>query len=938
MSISGKIRYLTECYKAESNTSVISDIFSKKIENPFFFNKEELLTSKKKHLYTDSVTTEKIARNSYLYRKEKSVYYGTAFIAGIKTCENGENQKICAPLFLYDAQVTDEKIKVSGKERDVQKITVSISSVTVNYGIILMLLNNDNKKAAVIYDTLSRMISNELNTFNTDAIEYFADAAAEEKFLINRELITLYPVLSNSQTLKDIFGKMKPDEFSLVNCSCVFLAKKSDSMRGVVEELETISSQKTVSTALQAFISGKKFKIKTKKRHSYSIPVTLSSSQEKILQSASVNPLTVVIGPPGTGKSFTIAAMAIDHYCRGESVLIVSKMDQAVDVVHHKITSMSGCSKIAVRGGDNEYLRNLKKYIQNILNNIAPTKSEDKVLEYNILTLSDQIKQCEKEILKVEKRYHNLVEKEIKAGRFFEKWEKNFIRHSLFNRIKFRLLLKYTEKKPFLYRFIEEEENLIQHKNLIISKYIENISLLDINYSLENGRKDIVLFNKGIRARTDFRQQNLFDSIDFSSILRLFPIWLVNTRDIYNVLPLQKELFDLAIIDEGSQCDIASIIPVLQRVKRVVIAGDPHQLKHISFLSRIEQERFAKEASLSARETETLNYREKSSVDAAIDAVSGSRNIYFLDEHYRSLSPIIKFSNNEFYSHAIKIMTEKPVNLKSAISVIPCSGKREKTGINKAECDNIISYISMLIATQRKFPVNSCQSIGILSPFRAQTDYIYGKLVKTFSIDQLKRHDLLAGTAHTFQGEERDIMLVSLCADDSSHINTFMFMSRPEILNVSITRARGSQIVYSSFNEKLLAPDILIRKYIEYIKEYTLAIPEPSVMTDFFQQEVTDFLNKYSIKTYPDYEIAGLKLDIVLEYRGKIAGIDLIGYPGKHQESFPLDRYKMYQRAGFEILPLEFSKWFFYKSSCTERILNFINYDFSREGFKDEQK
>jgi superfamily I DNA and/or RNA helicase len=70
----------------------------------------------------------------------------------------------------------------------------------------------------------------------------------------------------------------------------------------------------------------------------------------------------------------------------------------------------------------------------------------------------------------------------------------------------------------------------------------------------------------------------------FPLIMRAFPLWSVSNLSARSALPLVPGLFDLVIIDEASQCDIPSIVPLLARSKRAVLAGDPMQLKHISTL------------------------------------------------------------------------------------------------------------------------------------------------------------------------------------------------------------------------------------------------------------------------------------------------------------------------------------------------------------------
>ena len=74
----------------------------------------------------------------------------------------------------------------------------------------------------------------------------------------------------------------------------------------------------------------------------------------------------------------------------------------------------------------------------------------------------------------------------------------------------------------------------------------------------------------------------------FPHVANYLPAWAVTALSARGQLPLDPGKFDLVVIDEASQCDIASAIPLLYRAKRAVIIGDPKQLRHIS---RIESSR-----------------------------------------------------------------------------------------------------------------------------------------------------------------------------------------------------------------------------------------------------------------------------------------------------------------------------------------------------------
>jgi len=111
------------------------------------------------------------------------------------------------------------------------------------------------------------------------------------------------------------------------------------------------------------------------------VPALLSRSQEKILASSKINPVTLCHGPPGTGKSFTIAAIALNHVAQGESVLVASHMDHAVDVVEEKIDTMLGGGEVTVRAGRQGYLSQLKKFMESCLSGqMTANLSEDSLV------------------------------------------------------------------------------------------------------------------------------------------------------------------------------------------------------------------------------------------------------------------------------------------------------------------------------------------------------------------------------------------------------------------------------------------------------------------------------------------------------------------------------------------------------------------------------
>ncbi len=102
------------------------------------------------------------------------------------------------------------------------------------------------------------------------------------------------------------------------------------------------------------------------------------------------------------------------------------------------------------------------------------------------------------------------------------------------------------------------------------------------------------------------------------------PIWIVTSLSARRALPLSPCLFDLVIIDEASQCDIPSALPLLYRARRALIIGDPHQLRHISTLRTSDETALSADYGLSDS-ISTWSYNDRSLYNLAEEASTAAR-------------------------------------------------------------------------------------------------------------------------------------------------------------------------------------------------------------------------------------------------------------------------------------------------------------------------
>ncbi|WP_422774051.1 DEAD/DEAH box helicase [Plantactinospora sp. WMMC1484] len=191
---------------------------------------------------------------------------------------------------------------------------------------------------------------------------------------------------------------------------------------------------------------------------------------------------------------------------------------------------------------------------------------------------------------------------------------------------------------------------------------------------------------------------------------------------------------------------------------------------------------------------------------SAFDLAAGAAPVTWLDEHYRCAPHLIEFSANRFYGGRIAVATRHPRNeTADVIDVVPVSGAGTETGVNRAEIASAVAEIRRLAEAGRT-------GIGVITPFRAQADALEAALVAAFPVTEIERLGLRVGTVHSFQGSEAETVVVSLAVTDPVPAGRLRFLTDPHLFNVMVTRARRRMVVLTSQPE----PNGLIGDYLRH--------------------------------------------------------------------------------------------------------------------------
>jgi len=365
-------------------------------------------------------------------------------------------------------------------------------------------------------------------------------------------------------------------------------------------------------------------------------------------------------------------------------------------------------------------------------------------------------------------------------------------------------------------------------------------------------------------------------------LLKRFPCWGVTNLSVGSHIPLISGMFDLAIIDEASQSDIPSAIPILFRAKRAGVVGDPCQLNHSSKLTTAKDTMIRQQASIVEIRDLRFSYTENS----IFDIFRGTNNVepIFLNETYRSASAIAGYSNQVFYGGRLRVATDHsklkvPSGMVMGIHWTDVQGEVKNAGGSGCFCQNEIDKIDVLLRSML-IDNNFLGTIGIVTPFRQQANRLRDALFESDSefYHAIVRADCHVDTAHGFQGDERDVIIFSLCGGPGMPSGSRSFLeSTGNLFNVAISRARA--VVHVVGNRKWAA-----RCGIKHVEQ--LAKPAGKATGTFTRGEwyphespwekiFFDALSSVGLDPRPQLPVAGRRLDMALVRDDKSLKIDI---------------------------------------------------------------
>ncbi len=358
-------------------------------------------------------------------------------------------------------------------------------------------------------------------------------------------------------------------------------------------------------------------------------------------------------------------------------------------------------------------------------------------------------------------------------------------------------------------------------------------------------------------------------------IINAFPCWAVTNLSAGSRIPLIAGLYDLAIVDEASQSDIPSAIPILFRARRAGVVGDPCQLSHASRLTTARDTMLRRSAGLKRVEDVRFAYTESS----LYDLFAGTNGVepVFLSETYRSAEEIAEYSSRAFYNGRLRVATDEsrlkvPRGMPTGIHWTEVSGEIRSAGGSGCTCREEVDAVVSLMRTMI-LENNFIGTAGVVTPFRQQANRLRDALFESDSLlyEALIRCSVHVDTAHGFQGDERDVIVFSLCAGPGMPAGSRTFLRETgNLFNVAVSRARAILHVVGN-REWAKSCGIRHIENLALTRERSSGTPQQGPWHPHespWEQKLYRAMVEAGLDPRPQFPVGGRRLDLALVRQG----------------------------------------------------------------------
>lgn len=344
------------------------------------------------------------------------------------------------------------------------------------------------------------------------------------------------------------------------------------------------------------------------------------------------------------------------------------------------------------------------------------------------------------------------------------------------------------------------------------------------------------------------------------------PVWIMPLNRVVENLRISENLFDVVIIDESSQSDIFSIC-ALMRAKKAVIVGDDKQigLDPVSIDCETIQ-------GLISKYLKNIPQREWFDLQISLydTALRVFPNRLILKEHFRCLPEIIGFNNKTFYSNEINKLRYPKSYEKFYPTIVPIrvkEGYREQNkAINIPEAEVLVNKLVDCCEDERYLGM----TMGIVSLLGEQQSQLIENMIRErIGEEEIRKRKIVCGTPYAFQGDERDIMFLTMVVSKDVKFTPITRESNIRKFNVATSRARNQMWLFYSVDLEDINPECIRYSLLKYCLNYkNKSKRHKKVEYTFmnkFQRDVYESIKNKGYSVECDIELRQYKIDFVIE-------------------------------------------------------------------------
>ena len=727
---------------------------------------------------------------------------------------------------------------------------------------------------------------------------------ASEEFLV-RLKETAAGTFHGAVSGRQLSFEIDPGDTGIYDIAGLFLPTDTSFTAGAVQDLDEIATwplDRLKSTAIAPALGLKSDQSARTMSGLNTSP--LNAEQIEAVRNACQAPLTVITGPPGTGKSQAIVAMVASVLAAEGSVLVASRNHQALDAVEDRLLHLAPDTEFLVRTLDPErevdcsFADVLAALVNSPAWRIPPPDEELRSKLASLVVMRNRALELGRRRNEVQCEIAELLERiEVR-----EQFDSNGDLIAGYDRAAERT--RWTRLVAWFVRIVsrralsgesattKEYAREVGAPNAVLRARLDDLRIeveklgvpddaVELTAEIASLASTVlpnVLSRRSVLNETERlslaaakdgfqllaqRDQSIPPDLA-SATLAHRPLWLASILGTPKRVPLAAGLFDLVIFDEASQCDIASALPLFARAKRAVVVGDNRQLSVFSQIGIAQDRNLMQAHGLPVEKMGRFAQSQLSLFEFASRVPNVPR--VFLCDQYRSSGEIVDYISRHFYggrlraAHDPKVMNPPP-GTKPGIAwthvASPRTGMQEN--VNQNEVEAIATYLRKLLVDQ-----DYDGSVGVISPFRPQVAAMWEALRSQLPNEVLGRSGLRVGTVDSFQGQERDLILFSPCVGASSAQSAVVFLQKDyRRLNVAISRAKAVAHIFGDLD---YARSGKIRALVSLAAFAT----EPRTRSgdgafdSAWERRVYHALKERGLAPIPQYEIVGRRLDFAL--------------------------------------------------------------------------